>query len=453
MDRETLALAAILLGGIGGIQIWVVAGLTAGLGPLAIAIWLIAAGIMAMAAMCQLRCAGFHPRPAVVCTYVHSAYGHFYAFMTGWTGLWAESMVLAIFAIGIVDFVGAFVQLPFAVSAGLKAAYIATIAVLTALGGGKVPRAWQLVRLAMLFGFLATAAAFIIINPARLALATTAGWAAFLPALAVAIWAFSGFEAIVLPTGTERGRQVRAAAIAFGIATAIYIAFDTLIVAALGQPAAGLPVPAAAATISTGLGIGVAGIALVVAAAATAFIGPGTARVPQVNYIATSMVADGMLPRSVAACKHREVLLVPLAAQAVIAFIVSLSGDILDLIFFSFVMMAVALIAMCIAYNRLRRYYMRRPYEKLAPDYGILLVVAVLLVTLSQVPATALLIALIVLLMGIPFYIHLAPKTEDAAMKEHLMSETYSWFAYEVASNRYLGALLAQFGKRERVSG
>jgi len=439
MKQGTMAMAALLLGSIGGVQIWAAAGMSAGIGLASILVWLAAAGIMAMVALYLLRCASFYSRVAGGYAYVKAAYGHFYGFFAGWSTIWAEAITLGILAVLASKMIGTLVQLPVVADIGIKAGFIVIIVILTLLDARVTSRWWSAAKLVMLFVFLGIGAIFVASNPSALALGWTGGWLGVLPALAIAIWAFGGFEIASMPSKITDDIRLPVA-IAFGIAVIIFICFSTFVQVAAGNSA--LPIVSAATGIPAALGLGLAGIAFIVAAALVAFLSPSAARTPHVCLLSKAMVADGMLPPMVGRHERNDVLLVPLIAQAVIAFIASLFNDVGGLIFFAFVLLALSLASTSIAYGRLRRYYLRKPYEKFSPDYSVVLVVAILAVTVTQIPIEPLLIAVMVILLGIPFYIHFAPKTENAVMKEKITSEIFIEKACGVARRAYLGSLL-----------
>ncbi len=447
VNKETLCLAAMLLGSIGGAQIWLSAGLTAGMGAFSPLIWLAGAAVMAMAALCILRCASFGPQVSGGSSCVRTAYGHFYGFIAGWSTLWAESVILGMMAIAVSEFISLLIQLPFIASVGLKALFIAAVVVATVFGS-KTPRAWSMFRLLLLFIFMAMGAIFVAARPGTLFFPLTTDLLGILPALAIAMWAFSGFEIAPLPVISNECDIRKAVTYAFGAAVVIFVLFSLFIQAASGQTE--ISVSAAAAGMSTAIGLGMIGIAIAALAAITAFASPNAARVPQVCTTAMAMTADGMLPKIIAKYRRGDILLIPLATQAVVAFAASLSNDIGGLIFFSFSLLAISLISGCLAYARLLRYYTRKPYEKPKPAYSVIVITIVILVTLTQLPPTPLLVAVMVMLLGIPFYIHSTTKCELPELKERVMSNDYIEACCDKAKNSYLGALFSLFKKLMR---
>ncbi|MEM7821144.1 MAG: hypothetical protein QW751_03020 [Candidatus Aenigmatarchaeota archaeon] len=444
MKREIFALAALLVGGVGGVQIWVAAGLTATLGILSIFVWLFAAALMAIIALCLLRCMIFYPRVSGNYAYVRAAFGHFYGFMTGWAMLWSEAIMFGILALAAVDFIGLFFKLSAVASIGLKAGFIVLVTALTLMDGRKTPAIWPLIKVLMLFGFIGMAIAFVTTRPEMLSAQWTSNWMEILPALAIAMWAFSGFEITPFLRNNYSAIDMRiVVAIAFSILAAIFISFNFLVQVA-GQ-GVNTTTAAVTSTISNGIGLGIAGIAFAALAALLAFSSPLAVRTPQICNVSRAMAADGMLPNVVTKYKYGDYILWPIISQAIIAFIASMTNEIPGLIYFSFTMLAIALAALSMAYARLRRYYMRTPYEKLTPAYSVGFVIIILLVICSQLPATPMLCALIIFLLGIPFYIHLSSKVENAKLKELVMSEEYNRINCGLIMRSYLGSLLTKF--------
>jgi hypothetical protein len=376
--------------------------------------------------------------------YVKAAYGHFYGFFAGWSTVWAEAITLGILAILASKMIATLVQLPAMADIGIKASFIGVIVVFTLLDARVTSRWWSAAKMAFLFAFLGIGAIFLVSNPSALSLGWAGGWLGILPALAIAMWAFGGFEIASMPSKITCDIR-QPVVIAFGIAVIIFICFSTIVQVAAGNSM--LPIVSAATGIPAALGLGLAGVAFIVAAALVAFLSPSAARTPHVCLLSKAMVADGMLPPMVGRHEYNDILLIPLIAQAVIAFIASLFDDVGGLIFFAFVLLAVSFASTSVAYGRLRRYYLRKPYEKFSLDYSVVLVVAILAVTTTQVPVEPLLVALIIILLGIPFYIHLSPKTENAAMKEKITSEVFIEKACGVVRRAYLGSLLERRAK------
>lgn len=162
------------------------------------------------------------------------------------------------------------------------------------------------------------------------------------------------------------------------------------------------------------------------------------------------MASDGMLPKVLSKYRKGNVLIIPLIAQAVVAFIASLTNDISGLIFFSFVLLSISIIAGCFAYSRLLRYYTRKPYENPKPAYSVFLIIIVMLCILSQIPPTPLLVAIIVLLFGVPVYLHLSPKCEIADLKDKVLSQEYNESYSDIIRGSYLGVIFTNIKKSLR---
>jgi amino acid transporter len=450
MNKEVLGMAALIMGSIGGVQLWLASGFFSGLGLAMPIVWLVAAAVMGITAFCMFNCSSYYPHIAGSYTCVRAAYGHFYGFITGWSTLWAESVVLGMMAIVVWAFVSVFVPLSPLASIIVKAAFIIAITAATLLNFRRMSRAWPVLKLVLLLVFVLLAVAFVAAKPSVLPAVWPIQTLGILPALAIAIWAFSGFEIVPMYAGGDKKNIIKAVALAFSILVVIFLVFNILVQSALGANSAIAPAVDASVNVSSLLGLGLIGVAIAALAAFSAFASPCTARVPQISNMTSAMTADGMFPKIIAKYRHGDVLILPLLAQAAVAMIAAMSNSIDGLIYFSFTLLVVSIIPSCLAYGRLLRYYTRMPYEKPQVNWRVIIVTLVLLATLTQIPPIPMLVAIIMLLVGIPFYIHASPKSELAELKDRMLKKDYFDSVCSTIRSTYLGSIIDVFMSERR---
>jgi amino acid transporter len=438
-----LNLAALFAGSIGGAGIWIAAGLTELTWPAWLFVWPLAGLIAALIAICIVRCMVLHP---VSSPYAHvtAAFGHFYGFMTGWTILLAEIVILSLFATAFSIYLSVFIPLTGLAVTFAKAVFILGLTAAAAVIGtrwAKIDRAAAMIRLGLLGFFIIAGLALLAARPEVLITDISLEIASLLPALVLVLWAFSGLEIAIFPAMRERD-GVRSVLLALAVLTGIYFVMNLL---AHSAGSGALPLIAAGQSIFAAAGLGQAGMALAALAALAALVCPRTARITGTARLSLAMAADGMLSASfVKFCRNqpRSTWLFAVCAIALSFF------DIIWLIHMAMFCLAVTFIALCLAYLRLRRYYLRVPYARLPLDPAAIVALLVLLALLSQIAISPALVAIIIVLLGIPFYIHLSPKTEIRRIKDKILSRRYILASCREAQGTYLGPLLLALKRR-----
>ncbi|ACQ80825.1 amino acid permease-associated region [Beutenbergia cavernae DSM 12333] len=280
-----------------------------------------------------------YPDSGGVSTYARRAFGDRAADLVGWT-FWAAippgAPAAALFA-------GAYVEA--AVGGGTRTVVLTGAAVLVAAfavnwAGVRVAGWVQLALAATLVVFLLVAVlgSLDAADPAGFVPFAPHGWTAIVPAAALLVWSFVGWEAITHLTGEFRdpGRDVpRATAAALVVVGVIYLAVAFAVVAVLGARAGEDAAPLAE-LFAVALGAHGRAVAAVVAVLLT--FGVLNAYVAGAAKLGAALARDGALPAWLARgsrageVPRRSLVVITVASGAMLALSVTLELDLATLV-------------------------------------------------------------------------------------------------------------------------
>lgn len=327
--------------------------------------------------------------------YVEVALGPLVGFVAGMlllaTGVTAGAAVAVLFAESLAS-IAAPGSVRRALTAALVIAVIAALALLNVRGvrrGARTVEAVTLAKLVPLLLFVLVGAAFI--RPANLAWGAVPPLSRVLGTAGVVIFAFSGIESALAPSGEVRepARTVpRASFLALGGATALYLAIQWVALGIDGRAlaaAGATPLAHAAHAFA-----GATGRTVMIAGATVSMLGYLTGNVLAVPRSLFALARDGFLPRALAAVhpRHRT----PHAAillYSIVVVALALSGTFERLAVLSN-LAAFVLYALCaIGVWRLRRMDVRTEGEPFVIPGGPLVPIATCALNLGLIVETA----------------------------------------------------------------
>jgi APA family basic amino acid/polyamine antiporter len=242
--------------------------------------------------------------------YVEVALGPLAGFIAGAlllvTGLTAGAAVAVLFAQSLASLAPAG-GVRAALAAALVVASIGALALINVRGVRRGARAVEIVTIAKLIplvAFVAVGAAFV--RPANLTWGTTPHLSSVLGTAGIVIFAFSGIESALTPSGEVRApaRTVpRASFLALGAATALYLAIRWVALGIVGPALGGTgatPLAAAAQTFA-----GAAGRAVMITGATVSMLGYLSGNMLAVPRSLVAFARDNFLPRTLAAVHPR----------------------------------------------------------------------------------------------------------------------------------------------------
>ena len=271
------------------------------LGAAAPLAYLACAVVMACVVLCFAEAGSRVAQTGGAYAYVEVALGPFVGFLAGvlllLTGLSAGAAVTVVFAHSVQALLGTNSA---RLSQALIVGILASLAGLNIRGvrtGARLIEIVTIAKLVPLIAFVLIGAAFI--RPEHLAWASTPGISAVLGTAGIVIFAFSGIESALTPSGEVRtpSRTVpRAAFVALGAATALYLAIQWVALGiegtALGATGA-TPLAAAAGAVA-----GPAGRLLLLAGASVSMFGYVTSNLLAVPRSLFAFSRDGLLPQA-----------------------------------------------------------------------------------------------------------------------------------------------------------
>lgn len=235
----------LVIGAVIGADVYVVAGLGAGLlGPAQLLAWIAAGVLAALIALAFVQCAIICPDAGGSYIYARTAFGPLLGFVTGWALYLGEWIVLPVFPLTFINYLGYF--LPQLSSIGRDAIAVALVVGVTAVTiRGMRASGWtndvftvaKLLPLAILIlaGLAATlhhpSLSFNHSRPFA-----PFGWGHFGAATVLIFWAFAGFELAVLPAGevrTPRRTLPRGLIVGMAIVTLFYLLSSWAVVIAI----------------------------------------------------------------------------------------------------------------------------------------------------------------------------------------------------------------------------
>lgn len=420
----TFDLTNITVGSIVGADIYVASAITAGiLGPASLVAW-VAAGVLAtVLALVLASCAGFVPRVGGPYAYVAAAFGPFLGFLAGWAMWAAEVIALPVFAISFTNYLGYFVELGEWGTIAVRGAFLAFLTAVNIVGvkaAGRLNDALTIAKLTPLLLLVVVGAAYLLthVDVARAHYLPFApnGMDGFRTALLLVFWAYAGFELTTVPAGEvidPRRTIPRALVAGMGIVTLFYLSTNAVVygmVPASELAATATPLITVGAALAGGVGA-----AVMTGGALVSVSGSDESDMLASARLSYAMALDGLLPRPLARLHPRfETPHVALILQGVVAFGLSLSSRIPDLISFAVFNLSFTFLLSSLALWRLARRERRvQRRQRAAP----LLAAAGVTITVFLLASTAtedMLVGAGVVGAGVLVYLGFAPRERSA---------------------------------------
>jgi basic amino acid/polyamine antiporter, APA family len=361
-----------------------------GAAPLA---YLVCAVVMLFVVLCFAEAGSRVSATGGPYAYVEVALGPLVGFMGGvllfLTGVTAGAAVAVLFAKSCAALIGW--QGP-GVSTALIVIVVTALAVVNVRGVQRSARAIEIVtvaKLVPLIGFVVLGAAFV--HPARLVWDHTPAPSTVLGAAGVVIFAFSGIESALTPSGeiSSPSRTVpRAAFLALGAATLLYLAVQWVALGVLGLRLASnpaTPLAEAAAVFA-----GPVGRTVMIVGASISMLGYLTGNLLAVPRTLFAFARDGFLPKGLSAVHARyRSPHVAIVLYALLVGALALSGTFEQLAVLSNLAAFVLYILCAIAVWALRRRDVRTAGEPFRIPGGPLVPLAAVLSNLWLIAATA----------------------------------------------------------------
>ena len=436
---NTFDTTSLVVGSAIGADIFVVPALSAKLlGPASLLIWLAAAVIAIVIALCFAYCATFLPRVGGSYAYAKEVAGPYAGFMVGWALLLAEWFSLSVFPVVFTQYFIALVpNLNQPSQVLLKAVFVVAI-ILTNIYGvkmaGKVNDLLTVLKLGPLFLLICAGVVFMAFQP-HLAFSHFQPFfvgdvSSIGQALVLIFWAYAGFELSSLPADEiQHPKKTLPKALLFGmlIVAAFYITTNFVVIgvvdqATLASSAAPLTV-AAANVFSLSPTLSIIGGLILAVGALVSILGADESGTIGTSRLALAMSIDGMLPKAFSKLqKSYHTPYIGIIVLCLTAFIASITDSLSALINSSVFLLSFAYLATCVSAVLLERKYARKPVGTwegtLLPGLGVIFS----LLLMTQVSAQQILISAILLAVGIPVYIFFAPKEEQYELKEAFLS-------------------------------
>ncbi len=416
----------VVIGGVVGADIWIVAGITAGLiGPFSIFTWIIAGLLATILALVFASCSFYCPKVGGSFAYVSAAFDDFYGFLAGWS-LWISKIAaLAIFPIAFVIYLQPFIHLTGMQEILVKGLFIAGLTFINILGvkkAGILNDILTFVKLTPLFLLIVGGLLFLFKNPSILqsnySPLMPLGLKDFGAAILLIFWAYAGFETVTLPAREIKNpRKTIAKSIIIGmlIVSVFYILTNFVVYGLVNwQLLSQTSTPLVLAGVFL---FGTIGAVLITIGALSSVSGTDEVDVLTTARLSYAMSIDGLFPRIFS--KLHAVYKTPymgLIVQAVIAFVISSFSSLIGLIRFSVFSLAVCYLLTSLALLVLSK---KKVFEKFLAWSGVL-ISGYLLYSTGLYDK---IVGLLLILVGIVIYIFFSPKTDIKHLKRLFVSE------------------------------
>jgi amino acid transporter len=363
-----------------------------GAAPLA---YIACAIVMACVVLCFGEAGSRVSRTGGPYAYVEVALGPLVGFVAGVlltvTGLVSGAAVAVIFAQSLASLASAASNRG-TITAAIIVVAIGALAVLNVRGVRRGARFVEIVTVAKLLPLLAfVAVGAFFVRPANLAWGTTPHLASVLGTAGIVIFAFSGIESALAPSGevrTPAHTVPRASFLALGAAAVLYLAVQWVALGILGGALAGTgatPLAAAAQVFA-----GPAGRVVLVAGATVSMLGYLSGNMLAVPRSMFALARDGFLPRALAAVHPRfRTPHIAIMLYAVIVVGVALSGTFEELVVLSNIAALVLYVLCAIGVWRLRRLGVRSDGEPFVIPGGPLVPIASCVLNVGLIVKTA----------------------------------------------------------------
>jgi len=432
----------LVVGAIIGADIYVASSFGAQyLGPVSLAVWVIAGFIAIIIALCFAQCAGLVPKVGGPYAYAKEAFGPFTGFVVGWSLWFAELISLAVFPLAFTQYLTFFIPslgtdlFLQTLTKTLFVVFLAAVNIIGVKAAGRVNDVLTIAKLAPLIFFAVVGIGWVTFNPGSAAAnfgppVAPFGFGNFGTSLVLIFWAYAGFEISTIPAGEiSKPEKTIPKAIVLGITIVIafYLTTNAVLFGVrnwtlLANDTAPLASAAnsifASSAVLALIGGGVVGIGALISVAGSNESGMlGTSR------LGYALAADGLFPRVFAQIHPKfNTPFMSIIIQSIIAIVAAVIGSLALLISVSVFFMAVAYLATCASIFVFRRRHMVPGFRvrggPLIPALGI--VFSMFLI--SQCTPTQLILGLALLLAGLPIYFKYSPKKEIAELNTALVA-------------------------------
>ncbi|MBI3860185.1 MAG: amino acid permease [Thaumarchaeota archaeon] len=447
-DLSLFDLTNIVVGAIIGSDIYIASALTAGLvGPFSVVLWVVA-GVMAMIlAIIFAYSAYYVPKVGGPFAYVSEAFNDFYGFLAGWSMWIAEVISLPVFAITFANYLQYFVSLNTAGQLAVKAVFLFGLTSVNIFGvraAGRLNDALTFIKLSPLFLLVVVGFWSFSVNPSfagnYLPLAPD-GFGNLGTALVLIFWAYVGFEMGTLPADeVDNPRRTIPRAIVTGIliVVAFYVTTNFVIFGAVSSDKlAGTTVPLI--LVGTTL-LGTIGGAMMSVGALFSVSGSDESGILGTARLSYALSIDGLFPKAFSKIHKRfGTPYIALAAQGVIAFVLSAFSGLSSLISFSVLNLSFSFLLVSVSFLVLKKKGNKSLRgQNVLPWLGI----GVCLFLLYSTSLQDKLVGSAVILAGIPIYAYFSPKVDFAEMKASFLSGTEVTKRYIERTDAFLARLL-----------
>jgi APA family basic amino acid/polyamine antiporter len=439
-------LTNIIVGSIIGADIYIASAITAGmLGPFSLVVWIIAGTFATIIALVFAYCSYYVPKVGGPFAYVSAAFDDFYGFLTGWS-LWiAELISLPVFALAFVRYLEYLLPLDTSAEILVKGIFLLGLTSVNILGvkmAGRVNDILTLVKLLPLLLLIGGGIIFSLTRPSLF----FGNYHPFFPlgvsatgtALVLIFWAYAGFELGTLPAAEVNDPRTtipRAIIIGMSIVGLFYLSTNFIVYGAVNWvDLAGTSTPL---ILVGGVLLGTSGALIMTLGALVSVSGSNESGMLGTARLSYAMSIDGLFPRIFSTLHQKYgTPFIGLAAQGVIAFLISIYSPVTSLISFAVFNLACAFLLTCFSLIILTRDTEKHLIgQKVLPWIGIM----ICLYLLYSTSLFDKVVGGFIILAGVAIYIFFSPKQDIHHLKSLFISEEAIFVRAMAKRERFLG--------------
>ncbi len=418
----------IVIGAIVGSDIYIVPGLTAGLiGPFAILIWIFAGIISMILVLVFAYCSYYVPKVGGPFAFVTEAFDDFYGFIAGWSMTIAEIVALPVFAIVFTNYLQYFVTLDPLPTSIIRILFVIVLVAIN-IGGvkaaGRVNDVLTFAKLTPLLIIIVLGVGSIFLKPSLVTNYTPFapnGIDNFGTALVLIFWAYAGFELGSLPADeVENPKKNIPKAIISGMAIVIffYVMTSVAVFGVVGSnELARSTTPLVLVSIAL---IGAPGGIITTVGALASVSGTDESEVLGTARLMYAISRAKLFPKPLSNIHPRfKTPHVAIILEGVIALVLSLFSGISQLISFAVFNLGICYLLVCLSLVVLKKEHEKGLHgQNVLPWLGV----AISLYLMYSTSIFDKIIGTILVLAGIPIYLHYAPRYRKER-PTHLFSE------------------------------
>ncbi len=418
-----------IIGAIVGSDIFIVPGLVGGLiGPFAIVVWIISGAMAMVLAIVFGYCSYYVPKVGGPFTYVSKAFDDFYGFIAGWSMCIAEIIVLPVFAIVFTNYLQYFIPLTFEIQLLIRTIFIVAIITINIVGikaAGRLNDILTLVKLFPLLLIIFLCIWLILFKPNLLA-----NYAPFAPVglnnfgtvLVLIFWAYAGFELGTIPASeviNPKKNLPRAMITGMAIVIFFYVMTNVAIFGVANwTEISKSSVPLILASIAL---LGSAGAVITGIGALASVSGTEETEVLGTARLIYAMSSEGLLPKSLGKVHSRyKTPYVAIIIQGIIALALMPFSGISQLVSFAVFNLGLCYLLVCLSLAVLKKSNEHRLQgQNILPWLGV----AISIYLLYSSSLFDKIVGSVVILLGIPVYLHYSKKTDIQKLKKMIVQE------------------------------